>query len=123
MRIISVRELHEFHAKLDASDHLFQTLAVISNWPDYRFTTSDGREYGLFDDGESIEHRLDAKSEGLTPNERERLQKIAGFILELGDESNEPMIFADTDSLAGAWLALHQSHGIKLSDEEQGWYE
>ena len=122
MGIIDARELT---AQLDSDPYnLVRELMVISDWPDYRFKSADGREWGLFLDGRSIESRMDAKNELLTRNARERLrQNVAGFILETSDEEAAPMVYGDADLLLSAWLALHGSFGVPLSADEKDLYE
>lgn len=122
MGIIDARELT---ARLDSDPYnLIRELGVISDWPDYRFRSVDGRDWGLFFDGRSIESRMDAKDTLLTRKARERLrQDIAGFILEITDEEAAPMVYGDVDLLLSEWLALHGSFGVPLSAGEKDSYE
>ena len=121
LKVISAREFRAQMAQWEREDQLFWTLRVIACWPDLTFTSRDGRRFGLFWDGESILLRLEAKHELITPKEQERLPKMAGFILELSGDGNEPMVYADMHGLACAWIELHQLHGTKLTQDELEW--
>lgn len=102
-------------------------LPSIFRYSDLRFRTKDDREFGLFFDSDSIEHRLRATSAFLVPAEREELHRIAGFILETGceevnsKEADPPLVYSDWNALASAWIGLHQLYGVKLAGDELDW--
>jgi hypothetical protein len=92
----------------------------IEKYPQCRFTTSDGRTFGVFFDGERILKLLEL--EGVFINHRdkaglERIKKVAGFIVELGGE-DPPRIFEKDIDLALAWEELHAFHRAPITTEE-----
>ena len=107
-----------FERKLEESgDALFYNAEAISSWSDYRFTTSDGREFGLFlENVAPLLGRLKAAGVALTRKERENPPAIAGMILER--DGAAPIIFADADAMISAWLDLHASFDIPIEEAE-----
>jgi hypothetical protein len=98
---------------------LFSEGKNIADWPDYKFTTPDGRVFGFFEDGESTGKRLSAR--GILVNKRDwdRLKNTAGMIIQTVDGVvDDPMVFRDRESLVKMWFDLHKSHGVPLSEEE-----
>jgi hypothetical protein len=96
----------------------------ISKWPDYKFSTPDGRTYGLFLHGDSILKRLDAASVLINWKDKKGIQQvkdIAGFILEM-DGDDPPLIFGEDIELAMAWEQHHVLHGVPITKEENDEY-
>jgi hypothetical protein len=91
---------------------------VIEDWSDYSFKTSDGRTFGLFIDSDSIKHRLLARCVHIIRQQREALESVAGFILEVGT-TDPPLIFANREDLYKAWLQHHEMFGVPLSNDER----
>lgn len=90
---IAVEELQR-----DFGDTLFSEGTKIADWPDYRFTTSDGRVFGFFEDGESIGKRLSARDILVNKHDWERLENTAGMIIQTIDGvPDDPMVFRDRE--------------------------
>jgi hypothetical protein len=73
-------------APIDAFKLLVENADAIEKFPQHRFTTSDGRTFGVFYDGTRILGLLEL--EGVCINHRdkaglERVKKVAGFIAKL----------------------------------------
>lgn len=93
---------------------------AIEKWPDYKFSTEDGRTFGLFLWGDSILKRLEAASISVNRRDREgvkRVHKLAGFIMEIGTD-HPPLIFDNIDCLYRAWAETHAAYGIEPTEEE-----
>jgi hypothetical protein len=111
---ISSEELQE-----DFGDTLFSEGKNIADWPDYKFSTPDGRVFGFFEDGESIGKRLTARNILVNKHDWNRLEDTAGMIIQTVDGvPDDPMVFRDRESLLEMWLQLHKSHGVPLSEDE-----
>jgi hypothetical protein len=108
----------EFEKQLEQSgDALFYNAEAISSWSDYRFKTSEGREFGLFlENVAPLLGRLRAAGVALTKKESENPPAIAGMILER--DGAAPIIFADADAMISAWLDLHASFDIAVEEVE-----
>ena len=99
---------------------LLEEAHAIKEWPDYQFSTEDGRRFGLFLDGDSILKRLDARSIMINWKDEEGIQRVrdlAGFILEI-DGDDPPFIFADWSDLLVAWSEVHAQFGVAPTKEE-----
>jgi hypothetical protein len=104
----------------DSGDTLFLEGPKIADWPDFKFTSPDGRVFGFFENGESIGKRLQARDIGINKYDRERLENTAGMIIvTVDDVPDDPMIFGEEEPLAIMWLKLHKSHGVPLSEDER----
>ena len=108
----------ELEKQLEQSgDALFYNAEAISSWSDYRFRTSDGREFGLFVENVApLLGRLKAAGVGLTKKESENPPAIAGMILER--DGAAPIIFAGTAEMVSAWLDLHASFDVPVEEAE-----
>jgi hypothetical protein len=108
----------------DFGDTLFTEGKNIADWPDYKFTTPDGRVFGFFEDGESIGKRLSARGVLVNKHDRDRLEQTAGMIIQTVDgEADDPMVFRQREPLVKMWFELHKSYGVPLSDLEQAAFE
>lgn len=95
---------------------LAESRATISRL--WSFTRPDGRTYCLFEDGEQIAATLAAHHIEMPGTSRQRLEAIAGAILEATSPDEEPpLVFYDYDSLEAAWAELQRLH----EQEGQGW--
>src|ERR1700691_3390813 len=107
----------EMDARLVKRDIITDNAASIDRWSDWCATTAEGRTFGLFLDGKSIEHRFRAASVLVTANDTARLAKTAGFILEVGAE--KPLLVSeDYNALVRAWAELREAHGVPLTPDE-----
>src|SRR6266404_4607976 len=84
-------------APIDAFKLLVENADAIEKFPQHRFTTSDGRTFGVFYNGTRILGLLEL--EGVCINHRdkaglERIKKVAGFIVEIGGE-DPPLLFGE----------------------------
>jgi hypothetical protein len=99
---------------------IVEEASSITKWPDYKFSTADGRTYGLFLDGDSILKRIDATGVPINWKDKEGIQQakdIAGFILEI-DGDDPPLIFKENTELAMAWEQLHVFSNVPTTREE-----
>lgn len=121
----------------DYYDVIWRDAHAIEHWSDYSFTTGEpeSRTFAVFanrsNNGDnSLLHRfLAAPAHKLSclvvASDRtvvERLNKVAGFILEVGT-NDRPLIFGDDEALRTAWLGLHEQYKVLLSDEEQDFFD
>lgn len=112
--------LAELNAKIDA-EPLPQSLncalkETISKWPDFEFTTPEGRRFCYAADGESIFHRIRASSY-LTKKQTEWLTfTVAGVIL---DSEDELIVFGDSAALETAWLEWHDAYNVPFTEDER----
>jgi hypothetical protein len=110
----------EMRASVSGLDLIYKEAHRIDKWPDHRFTTDEGRTFGLYQDGESILQRLHATpatinwvdTEGI-----ERVKNIAGFIMEIGTK-DPPLVFQEDLDLGLAWIEHHRQYSVALTDEE-----
>ncbi|HMK30841.1 MAG TPA: hypothetical protein VK473_14235 [Terriglobales bacterium] len=91
---------------------------IAHHWPDFQFTTADGRVFAYLDESiNSILPRIEARKHILLRSERTRLGEIQGAIVEL-DTFDPPMIYSNRKDLVRAWLELHDSFDVELTQQE-----
>lgn len=108
-RVVSNEELPQNFGEYSAKDDLY----AIHNWPDAKFTTSEGRAFLLFIGTESIFYRLKAASAAIG----KKLPPWEGAIFEI-DTEDEPFVFRTLDDCALAWAQFHAIHGVPMAPEE-----
>lgn len=92
----------------------------IEKWPDHKFSTEDGRTFGMFLWGDSILKRIEATGRAINRKDKEgvrRIEHVAGFILEIGSD-DPPLIFDDFKHLCAAWAETHAVYGVEPTEEE-----
>ena len=70
--------------------------------------------------GDSILHRLRAKSVLIKENDRESIEQAesaSGMILEVGT-ADPPFVFTDDDMLVESWIEYHRMYNAPLIAEE-----
>jgi len=114
---------------------IVSNLHVIERWPNYAFTTTDNRAFGIFFDLESVLKRIEAAYLGISWANKADLKQakttveaneVAGFILEIsGDDfssdAHPPFAFKEHTDLALEWWAHHKMYGAPLTDDEYNW--
>jgi hypothetical protein len=86
---------------------------VIENYSDFKFT-ADGRTFALFLGGDSILHRLRAKSVLIDEKNKDGIKQaesVSGMILEV-DTDDPPLIFPDDETLVSNWIEFHRMYGL-----------
>jgi len=107
-------------APIEVRKCIEDNLPLIQNYPTYRFESRDGRQFGIFLDGDRILKLIDL--EGGHVNKRDvagvqRIKNLAGFIVEF--ESCDPTIlFDDRTDIANAWEKLHVFLRVPITEEE-----
>jgi len=101
-------------APIDAFKLLVENADAIEKFPQHRFTTSDGRTFGVFFDGERIVKLFEREAVSINRRDKAGLQRIkdlAGFILEISeDDSTDPVVYEHLHDLSAAWSELHRVH-------------
>lgn len=91
---------------------------IATAWPEFQFATPDGRVFACIDDSiNSILFRIQARGHVPALWERVALRKIRGAIIEI-DTYDTPMVFEDRLEMLQAWLQLHDTFQVELTEEE-----
>lgn len=118
LRQVSAAELERDHG-----DIIRNEFHRIEKWPDFEFTTADGRRFGIFiDTVASIEHKFHAAGVLVNAHDKERLSRTSGFILEIGS-SEPPFVYEEYEELAAKWIGHHDLYDVRLTDEEKEIFE
>jgi len=95
---------------------------IATAWPEFQFATSDGRVFALIDDSiNSILFRIQARGHVPALWERVALHKIRGAIIEV-DTYDPPLVFEDRMEMLQAWLQLHDTFHVEMTEEEWDTY-
>ncbi len=95
--------------------------AAIRCGADFKIETDDGREYALLDDCLTrIAGLVQAVNTYLTKADRQRLNRLRGAIVDISGD-DPPMLYDKSEELERAWVYLHYSFGVPLSDDEKYW--
>ena len=91
---------------------------IATAWPEFQFATPDGRVFAMIDDSiNSIIFRIQARGHIPALWERVALHKIRGAIIEV-DTYDPPLIFEDRLEMLQAWLQLHDTFHVEMTEEE-----
>jgi hypothetical protein len=121
---ITREEYEEMLSECSGIKWLSEEAHSIEKYPDYRFSTADGRTFGLFQDGERILRLLQNQSVMIDWKNEEGIKQVkavAGLILEVGAE-DRPFIFNDEIELALVWVDIHRQYGVPPTREENEEY-
>jgi hypothetical protein len=91
---------------------------VAEEYPDCTFNTSDGRTFALIEGSDSIKNRIFACGHSIRKQEYKKLGCITGAIVET-TEDDPPLLFRDFAAQVEAWIGLHQTFGVPLSERER----
>src|SRR5438046_2577089 len=91
---------------------------VAEEYPDCTFNTPDGRMFALIEGSDSIKNRIFACGHSISKQEHKRLGCISGAIVET-TEDDPPLLFQQTQHQVEAWVELHESFGVPLSERER----
>jgi hypothetical protein len=91
---------------------------VADEYPDCSFNTSDGRTFALIEGSDSIKNRIFACGHSISKQEQKKLGCITGAIVET-TEDDPPLRFRHVEQQVEAWLELHESFGMPLSERER----
>jgi hypothetical protein len=117
---MSEEEVQNMLSEYSGLRWLAEEVHAIVKYPDYRFSTGDGRTFGLFQHGENILRLLQNQSVPIDWRNKEGIQQIrdlAGIIFELGAD-DRPFFFNDATDLAIAWAELHVECGVEPTEDE-----
>jgi hypothetical protein len=101
----------------DGLKWLIEEAHSIDKFPDYAFVTEEGRRFGLFLEGHLQLLRIRSAGVGIWTNDIESVEKLAGFIMELGTE-HPPIMFNDPEELALAWAQHHVIFNVEPTQAE-----
>jgi hypothetical protein len=103
-------------APINALECIIGNAHSIKEFPNHRFTTSDERTFGIFFDGERILKLFEREAVSINHRDKaglQRIKKVAGFILDIGDDdTNLPIVYEQRPDLATAWGELHRVHRV-----------
>jgi hypothetical protein len=106
-------------------------IASIAKWADFSFV-ADGRKFSYFENGKSILLRMEASIGAPHSLEDQAwIEEHTGGILEQTAPAdpidatilNPVMWYDGLESLEEAWIELHQSFAVPLTESEQEWFE
>jgi hypothetical protein len=107
--VLSKEETERILGQYSPKDDLY----AIRNWPDAKFTTSEGRTFLLFIGAKSIWHRLEAAAATMM----KKPPQWEGAIFEL-DSDDEPFVFRTFDDAAAVWAQLHEAYRVPMTELE-----
>lgn len=116
----TINEMKEWYRKISGLGLIYEEAHAIEEWADHRFTTDEGRTFGLYIGGESILGRLAVQNVCINRRDTEgieRVKSIAGFILEIGTD-DPPLVFQQDIHLGVAWAEHHIEYNVELMDKE-----
>lgn len=127
-RIVKLEDMENQPLNRDLIDNKTESIA---KWADFSFT-ADGRKFSYFENGKSILLRMEA---GIgaphSLEDRAWIENHRGCILEQTAPPepidakilNPVMWYENAETLEAAWLALHDSFNIPLTESEEEWFE
>src|ERR1700693_5446214 len=91
---------------------------VAEEYLDCSFKTHTGRMFALIERSDSIKNRIFACGHSISKQDHTKLGCVTGAIVEI-DQDDPPLRFRHVEQQVEAWVELHESFGVPLSERER----